>query len=197
VTFFTDEQTMMPRIKQIIRYGRLLVAAVLLLTAVTAFSMPAGTNGSALQKECKKVFKQLKQEGWTVLDGSSADLKTALSDYYGTLENGGTEVQPLMATGSASNVNQAKIKATARASKEYATLLRSEVKNIVQVNAENSNEEGEKTTKVNIERTLTLKVEQMVKAMKPVLTLRREVDGNTEVQMFFVLKHISLENADE
>lgn len=179
------------------RYRRVLAAAVLLLMTVTGFATTTNTNGSALEKECKKVYKQLKQAGWTVLDGSSTDLKAALTDYYGALENGGAEVQPLMSTGSANNVNQAKIKANARASKEYATRLRSEVKNIVEVNAHESNDGGAITTNVDIESTLTLKVEQMVKAMKPMLTLRRETDGGTEVQMFFILKHITLENANE
>ena len=65
------------------RYRRVLAAAVLLLMTVTGFATTTNTNGSALEKECKKVYKQLKQAGWTVLDGSSTDLKAALTGRRG------------------------------------------------------------------------------------------------------------------
>lgn len=163
----------------------------LLLFAMGTVTCDAGCmKSSALQKECKRMCKQLKKEGWKVFEGSSPDLKSALESYYAQLEAGGSEVLPLTATGTASNVNLAKTKAKARATNDYAGQLKSEVASIVNVKTTNTQAGGTVKTRQEMENALQVKTSGLVKGMSPVLTLRRDHDGVSEVQMLFILKHI-------
>ena len=146
---------------------------------------------SAMRKECKRICKQMKKEGWKVFHGSSTVLDKALESYYDSLAAGGSHVMQITATGIATNVNLASTKANARASQEYASRLRSEVESVTEIETKNTQEGESITSRMEVESNLTVRVEQMVKGMSPVLTLRRDIDGKTEVQMFFILKHIS------
>lgn len=169
-----------------------MVAVLFILTVGSGISVAGGVKDSSMNKECKRMCKQLKKEGWKVFFGSSTDLSTALESYYDSLTVGGSAVQSLISIGTATNVNMANTKAKARAAQEYASRLRSEVESATQIVTQSTQEGDDVTSRVEMENNLTVRVEQMVKGMSPVLTLRRDLDGKTEVQLFFILKHISL-----
>ena len=170
---------------------------LLFIVAGSTSCMAEGIKDKAIKKECSRMTKQLKKEGWKVFDATSTDLTTAVQGFYEALEAGGSMVQPLSATGTASNVNVAKSKAKAHAAQDYASQLRSEVQSITDVKIQNTQEGDAASSQKEVESNLSVKVEQLVKGMTPMLTLRRELDGKTEVQMLYIVKHINSIDDDE
>lgn len=170
---------------------------LLFLLTGSASCMAEGIKNKAIKKECKRMTKQLKKEGWKVFDATSTDLTTAVQSFYEALEAGGSKVRPLSATGTASNVNIAKSKAKTHAAQDYASQLRSEVQSITNIKIENTQDGDAVASQKEVESNLSVKVEQLVKGMTPMLTLRRELDGKTEVQMLYIVKHINSIDDDE
>jgi hypothetical protein len=170
---------------------------LLFFAAGSTACMAQGIKNKAIKKECKRMTKQLKKEGWKVFDTTSTDLNAAVQAFYEALEAGGSNVQSLTATGTASNMNMAKSKAKAHAAQDYAGQLRSEVESITNVEVQNIQNGETVSSQKDMKNSLTVKVEQMVKGMTPMLTLRREIDGKTEVQMLYIVKHISLDETNE
>lgn len=176
---------------------RLTIALLLFLTVGSTVCMAEGIKDKAIKKACNQMCKQLKKEGWKVFDATSTDLATAVQGFYEALEAGGDSVRPLSATGMAGNVNLAKSKAKTHAAQDYASQLHSEVQSITDIKVQNTQEGAGTSSQKEVESNLSVKVEQLVKGMSPALTLRREHDGKTEVQMLYIVKHINLTNADE
>lgn len=146
--------------------------------------------GADMKKARKHMSKKLDKEGWTVYHGCSTDLKKAVQAYYDSLAAGGSSVQTLMATATAANVNTAMTKAKVRAAQEYASLLRSQVEAVTSIKTANAQGGGTVDSDTEMESSLTVKVSELVKGMAPVLTLRRDAGGKTEVQLLYILKHI-------
>ena len=183
--------------KDLVKISRQTIAVLLLMAMGCTTCMAQSIESKAVQKECKRVCKQLQKEGWKVFDAISTNLNTAIQGYYAALEAGGDSVQPLSATGIASNVNVAKTKAKTHAAHDYASQLRSEVESITSVKIQNTQSGNDTSSQKEMENSLTVKVEQLVKGMTPMVTLRREHDGQTEVQMLYIVRHISMVDQDE
>jgi len=159
---------------------------IMAMTSLCFISTGTVVAATPLQKECKKVIKQMKKEGWEVADGSPT-LEAALTKYYETLEVGGLEVAPVIGSGTAKNFNLARSKATSDATAQFAKMRGSEVKGTTEMKVENTNQDGKVSSKVSMDASRQSKVKQNVKAFKPVAILKRTGgDGVIEVKAYYV-----------
>lgn len=162
--------------------------AIILLSAINSSICFAEKKNKDIQKECKKMCKQLKSEGWVVY-GSTLSLEDALQNYYKELENAGSEAQTVISKSEAKNTNLAMSKAKHHLKVQYASMTESNVSG--ETNVQVTNEASDTTIKSNIkfDSTYESSVNQRVQTLKPDLILTRTKDnGNIEIQMYLIVK---------
>lgn len=140
-----------------------------------------------LQKEYKRVCKELKSNGWKVY-GKLQTLEDALKNHFRMLEEGGDSLVSITGLGSAKSANLAARKATNHASTQYASLKGSEIVTTIDSDVETTQVGGEVETKTVFSATNRTSTNQNVKALNPNLTVYRTLkDGTVEMQAFFII----------
>ena len=140
-----------------------------------------------LQKECKKVTKQLKKEGWQVVDKSQT-LEEAMAKYYNELEEGGISVVPVIGNGKSKSFNLAQSKAKSDATAQHAKMKGGEVHRIVETKVENTIKDGKATSKTTMDAASQSKTQQNIRAFVPITMLSRTGDdGNVEIRAYYVV----------
>ena len=167
--------------------------ASLLLCMLMACTCMAGQGrlSGALKKECNRMYKQLKKDGWTVCDGKSTNLNEALTLYYTALGENYGHIEQLTATGEGSNLNIARSKARVRAASDYIRMIESEVESYIQTKVENG-EIGADTadTKTQMMMNARSTAEMTINGLQPELTIMRNNGGRTEVQMLYLVRNL-------
>ena len=139
-----------------------------------------------LQKECKKVVKQLKKEGWQVADKSQT-LEEGMTKYYDALEEGGIGVVPVIGNGQSKSFNLAQNKAKTDATAQLAKMRGTELKRETEMKTENTTQDGKTSTKTSMDMRSQSKVNQNVKAFVPIVVLSRTgSDGNVAVRAYYI-----------
>lgn len=141
-----------------------------------------------IQKECSRMIKRLKAEGWSVY-GNTQSLEDALHVYYEEIGKADAEIQTLIANAEAKNINQATSKAQHHLKAQYASMMESKITG--ETNIQMKNEVSESTAKSNIEfdSTYESSVNYKLKTIKPNLIITRtKPNGNVEIQMFLIVK---------
>jgi len=141
-----------------------------------------------IQKECNKMIKRLKAEGWSV-HGNTKSLEDALHTYYEEIEKADTDIQIIIGNAEAKNINQAISKAQHHLKAQYASMMESKITG--ETNIQMKNEVSESTAKSNIEfdSTYESSVNYKLKTIKPNLIITRtKPNGNVEIQMFLIVK---------
>lgn len=142
-----------------------------------------------LQKECKKICKELKSNGWKVY-GKLQTLDDALKEHFRALEEGGDSLLSITGLGSAKSANLAARKATNHATVQYASMKGSQIEGIITTKIATTQMSDEVKSQTSFDATHRTKVEQNVKALTPNLTVYRTLeDGTIEMQSFFLINH--------
>lgn len=173
------------KIRKLLSRSRLVLVLIVCLASMSI--TVAGKGKNSIQKECKKMSKQLSKEGWKV-EGRAVSLEEALIKYYEELEKSGSEAQSLVGTGKAKSENQARTKARTSATSEYSRMMDSKVTSEQNVKISNQTVEGETKSSVDFDNTVHAESQQRVKNLTPKLTLSRKLDdGQTEIRMYFIV----------
>ena len=165
----------------------IILAALFLIDGACFASSP---KTKELQKECKRVCKELKSNGWKVY-GKLQTLEEALKDHFRVLEESGDSLLPITGFGSAKSANLAARRATNHATVQYASMKGSMVESTASTTINTTQASDEVTSKTVFDATHRTTTEQNIKAMTPNLTVYRTLaDGTVEMQAFFLVKHI-------
>lgn len=165
---------------------RLTLIAILVFGSISACL--AEKKDKNLQKECKKMSKQLKAEGWTV-HGKAISIEEAMLQYYKELENADADAQTLISRAEAKNINQAMTKAQHHLKAQYASMLESKVSGEANIQVKNEASDSVVKSDVTFDSTYESSVNKKINAIKPNLILTRKKDnGNVEIQMYMIVK---------
>ena len=159
-----------------------------LLLSSTVSSWANSLKSKELQKEYKKVCKQLKNDGWKVY-GKPQTLDAALEEHFLALEEGSDSLMVITGFGSAKSTDIASRKATTHAAKQYASMKGSDINREITTKIETTQAGDEVATNTSFESAGRTTTQQNVKAFVPHLTLHRTLeDGTVEMQAFFLVK---------
>lgn len=148
----------------------------------------AGTKTKDIQKECKKMCKQLKAEGWSVY-GKAVSLDDAILNYYKEMESTNSEVQTLIGRSEAKNINMAMSKAQHHLKVQYASLLESKITGEVNIQMTNDASDSIAKSDVKFDSTYESSVNKRIQTFKPNLILTRtKENGNIEIQMYLLVE---------
>lgn len=164
-----------------------ILTAIMLLGIFVNCCADCGKQDKSFQKESKKVYKELKKEGWK-LYGNTLPLDMAIDQYYQKLGECHGTLLPLKGEAIADNENLALRKARQRAVSQLAAQQDTHVSS--ETNIQISNEiSDEAKSQMTFENTVWSSVDQSIKSMRPELTLIRHMDnGQVEVKMLFLIK---------
>lgn len=163
----------------------LLLGVLLITTSVTCL---ADNKHKDVMKECKKICKQMKAEGWQVY-GKAQTLEDALTSYYQQIADSQDMVQTLIGRGTAKDARTAMSKAQHNLKSQYASMLKSNMSSDVNLKIGNEASGTEAKSQVDFDSTYEQKVDQRIGKIKPDLILCREsADGKNEVQMYLIVK---------
>lgn len=168
----------------------LILIALMLGTAVSGLSSTclAGNKNKDVMKECKKICKQMKVEGWQVY-GKAQKLEDALTSYYQSIADSNEDVETLIGRGSAKDAKMAMSKAQHNLKAQYASMLKSNVSGDVNMVIENEASGKEAKSNVDFDSTFEQNVNQRIGKLKPNLILTRQTaDGKTEVNLYLIVK---------
>lgn len=171
---------------------RYILMSVLLFLGVAlspaASTCMAGDKNKDVMKECKKMCKQMKAEGWTVY-GKAQKLEDALTGYYQMVADSKEDVETLIGRGSAKDAKMAMSKAQHNLKSQYASMLKSNVSGDVNMKIDTEAQGEEVKSNVDFDSTFEQNVSQKIGRFKPNLILQRQTaDGKTEVQMYLIVK---------
>ena len=170
------------------RFATIFVALFLLSTGECFANSP---KSKMLQKECKRICKQLKSDGWKVY-GKLQTLDDALKEHFRLLEEGGDSLLSITGHGSAKSANLAALKAANHATMQYASMKGSEIKGIVNTQIQTAQVSDEVKSQTMFDATHRTTTQQTVKAMSPNLTVYRTLeDGTIEMQAFFLVNQFT------
>lgn len=145
-----------------------------------------GKHDSDIKKKYKKVYKELKSEGWQVY-GSSLSLENALKNFYRKLEEDDDDLRSIITEAEGNNEHTAMKKALHRANNIYAGQKETIVTSNANINLSNTNSDiVESHSEFN--QTIHAKVEQKIKSLQPELILiKQKAYGKVEVKMMFLI----------
>lgn len=149
-----------------------------------------GVNGysqdGSLQKEGKRVSKQLKNEGWKVF-GTGKTIKEALDTHYALLfQNKGT-LMTIEGHGKAKNINQAVRKSQNQAMQQYASMHETKVEGVSEVQMRNT-QGDESQSNIDFNTHFKSSTEHTVKSFSPTVVFYRTTsEGWVEVRSFFLV----------
>lgn len=162
----------------------LLLGFVLIGTSNTCL---ADNKNKDVMKECKKICKQMKTEGWQVF-GKAQKLEDALTSYYQQLANS-QEAQTLIGRGVAKDEKVAMKKAQHNLKSQYASMLKSNMSSDVNIIIANETSDKEVKSNVDFDSTYEQKVNQRIGKLEPDLILcRQNANGETEVNIYLIVK---------
>ncbi len=155
---------------------------------VSVPSLALDKKGMAkVQKECKKMSKQLKKDGWKVF-GSGQEIEDALAKHQTTLARGGDSLQSIVATGEDTDINRAKRKAQGNASKQLASMKETEITDKVDLTVTNVQGAEGASSSTTMTDSSSQRTQHRVKKLVPSFTLYRDKpDGKVEVQMYYLV----------
>ena len=166
---------------------KVIIATILLIVGNTSACF-AGSKTKDIQKECKKICKQLKSEGWYVY-GKTTSLDNALLNYYKELESVKSEAQTLIGRSEAKNINMAISKAKHNLKVQYASLLESKISGEVNINMTNEVYDSIAKSNIKFDSTYESSVNKKIQTFKPNLILTRtKENGNIEIQMYLIVE---------
>ena len=169
---------------------RRLVAILIALFLMGGGCLADTLKSKVLQKEYKKVCKELKSNGWKVY-GKQRTLDEALKEHFQVLEEGGDSLLPITGHGKGKSVNIAVRKATTHAAVQYASMKGSTVESIFGSEIATTQVGDDVETKTVFDAASRTTVNQNIKALTPNLTVYRTLeDGTVEMQSFFLVKHV-------
>ena len=169
-------------------YMALLSLFLVLLPSGLTSVCQAGSKNKDIMKECKKVCKQMKAEGWEVY-GQKVSLEDALVNYYQMVADGNGEVETIIGKGEANSSNQAMTKAMHHLKVQYASMQKSNVSSEVNVKMTNDVSNSGAKSNVEFDSTFEQNVNQKVGTFKPDMILsRKKGDGKTEIQVYLIVK---------
>lgn len=161
---------------------------ITLISIVTLFTISVNgySQGKSLQKEGKRVSKQLKDEGWKVF-GTGKTIKEALDAHYALLFQSKGTLMTIEGHGKAKNINQAVRKSQNQAMHQYASMRESKVEGVTEVQMQNT-QGGEVTSTMDFNTHFKSSTEQTVKSFTPtVVFYRTSSEGWVEVRSFFLV----------
>jgi hypothetical protein len=173
-----------------IRY-RLILVILLLGTAFSGISSTclAGNKNKDVMKECKKICKQMKAEGWQVY-GKAQSLEDALVSYYQSIADSKDDVEMLIGRGVANDAKMAMSKAQHNLKSQYASMLKATVSGDVNMKIENDATDSEVKSNVDFDSTYEQNVNQRIGKLKPNLILcRQNASGKTEIQLYLIVNN--------
>lgn len=145
-------------------------------------------NSTIIQKESKKVYKELKNGGWKV-HGNNLPLEAAIIQYYQKLDEANGSLYALTGEATANHENLAVRKAQYQATAQYAAQQETQVSRVVNIQVSNEISDEVKSQS-EFDNTVQASVDQNIKSLRPELTLiRKRSDGQVEVKMFFLIRH--------
>lgn len=163
----------------------LFVIGLFLVGAVPAQALDKKAMAK-VQKECKKMSKQLKKEGWKIF-GSGQEIEDALAKHQTALARGGDSLQSIVASGQDKDINRAKRKAQGNASKQLASMKETEITDKIDVTVTNVQGAEGASSSTSMTDSSSQRTQQRVKKLVPSFTLYRDKsDGSVEVQMYFL-----------
>ena len=159
----------------------LLIFTFMCLLGGTCCMAEDGTLSKKALKSCKKVCRQLKQEGWVVFD-KEQPVDEAMKEYFLQLEAAGDNVLQMIGKGRDKDISKAYSQArhrisVARAKREHT-------------NAETFTElfESSSSGSSAVYERVT-HAEQTVTSLAPVVSLCRTLkDGTTEIHLFYLVE---------
>lgn len=133
-------------------------------------------------KECKKICQKLEKEGWSVY-GSPEKLEVAMTHLY---ERQKAEKSIcFIGSSEAKSINTALRKATNNATIQYASMKGSEVDSHTILELKNSTKSDEIVSSETLSSSSASSVKQNIKALKPIVKLKRQLDNNIiEVRVY-------------
>ena len=170
-------------------YVALLFLLLFLLPTGITPDCQAGSKNKDIMKECKKVCKQMKSEGWVVY-GQKVSLEDALANYYQMVADGNGEIETIIGKGEANSTNQAMTKAMHHLKVQYASMQKSNGSSEVNVKMVNDVSNTGAKSNVEFDSTFEQNVNQKVGTFKPDMILsRKKADGKTEIQVYLIVKN--------
>lgn len=164
----------------------LLVIGLLIVSTLPARTLDKKAIAK-VQKECKKMGKELKKDGWKVF-GSALVLEDELAKHRIALEEGSDSLQSIVATGEAKDINQAKRKAQGNASKQLASMRETEITDNIDMTITNVQGSEGASSSTTVTDNSSQRTKQRVKKLVPSFTLYRDKpDGKVEVQMYYLV----------
>ena len=140
------------------------------------------------QKASKKECKVLEKEGWKVYSKSQS-LEDALQPYYEALYCDTLQMQHIVVTAQAANINTALSKARHMASREYASSQETSVEGQTTAQVVTRSEGDSIATRQRLESSTRASTRQRVRDFKPTATINRTLpDGTVEVRLYYIVK---------
>jgi hypothetical protein len=150
-------------------------------------SAGAQLKDKALRKECKAKCKELRAQGWTVYN-QEVTLDDAVTAFYQKIEVQGDSTMQVVGTGEHRDAHTAQRKAYMQAARQLAGMKGTRVSGRMKTDMRNEAAGDSVTSVTTHDSSFESSTQQTVKSLEPALTLSRPLsNGNTEVQMFFLV----------
>lgn len=166
---------------------KLITFLLIVLTCLNISNAGAEESNKSVQKECKKMAKQLSKEGWSVF-GKALSIEKVLYNYYTELERGNGSLMSIEGIAKAPNINLAIRKSQNRAAMQYASMKETKVEGTTRTQISSISDE-EASSKVVFDAAYQSSTEQVVQSMIPNIVFYRTLDdGTVEVRSLFLVK---------
>lgn len=139
-----------------------------------------------LQKEIKKMTKQMQEEGWKVFGNKT--IKESLEAHYYALSESNGNMVPIESVAKASDINVAIKKTQNYAARQYASMKETVVEGTTNTNIRNTSGENESSS-IQMESNFQSSTSQTIKSLVPSAVFYRTLsNGWVEVKSLFLVE---------